>query len=527
MTLKQHLSESLRASLDRLDLAPEQKALVAAHPVRVEYPEARFGDYASPVAMELARILKKNPALIAEQVVAGLPGRETWAAVDIVKPGFINFRLSDAARTKWVRTILETPTWGDATPAKKERVLLEFVSANPTGPLHVGHGRWAAIGDTLARVLRAAGLEVETEFYVNDAGVQIAKLKETVAAIRTGKEIPEGGYHGDHMQVFKTELGDPVEYFLAGQKATLAKVGTAFDRYFRETSLHQSGAVDKTIAWLKEHGHTYEQEGALWFRTTPFGDDKDRVLIKGDGQKTYFAVDIAYHAEKVRRGYDRLINIFGADHHGYQGRLGAAVTVLSEGRSRLDIVIGQLVSLFRDGEPVRMSKRTGDIVTLDEVVEEIGSDAARYFLGSGRAATPLEFDLALALKQESDNPVYYVQYAHARLASVLRKAGEEGIPVAASFDFAAVRGPHSEELAIQLIRFPEEIEGMAASLEIHHLATWLSGLAAILHRHYGEHRYVDAADREKSGQYLALVVAVKQVIARALGLLGVSAPEKM
>lgn len=528
-TPKEKIAAALRAALEKMpfDTALREKAL--AHPIRVEYPEKKFGDYASPVAMELARILKKNPLEIAEGIKAAFPTKTDFEKIEVLRPGFLNFALSDTARERAVRDIHSAASYGSGNKKLSGKILLEFVSANPTGPLHVGHGRWAAIGDTLARVLRHAGFEVETEFYVNDAGVQVGKLRESVKAVKEGRSVPEDGYRGAYIEDLKQVSEDPVEYFLRTQKETLLKIQSSFDRYFRETSLHESGRVAETVEDLKKRGATYESEGALWFKTTAYGDDKDRVLVKSDKALTYFAVDIAYHGDKVRRGYSRLINIFGADHHGYTGRLGAAIAVLSEGKTKLDIVIGQLVSLFRGGEPVRMSKRTGDVVTLDEVIEEIGPDATRFFLAMGRAATALEFDLEVAKKKEADNPVYYVQYAHARISSVFKKAAELGIQAVSEKDFSynCVRGELADELTGMMLRFPDEIAEMSRSLEIHHLPHYLFGLASVFHRFYGSAKFVDEADPKKTAQILYYLEAVRKVFRTGLSLLGVSAPDKM
>lgn len=528
-TAKEKLALALRTALEKipLDTALREKAL--AHPIRVEYPEKKFGDYASPVAMELARILKKNPLEIAEGIKAAFTADGRFEKIDVIRPGFLNFTLSESARVEAVREIHSAVSYGAGEKKSGGKTLLEFVSANPTGPLHVGHGRWAAIGDTLARVLRHAGFDIETEFYVNDAGVQVGKLRESVKAVKEGRPVPEDGYRGAYIEDLKNVSEDPVEYFLRTQKETLGKIQCSFDRYFRETTLHESGRVAASVEGLKKLGATFESEGALWFKTTAYGDDKDRVLVKSDKTLTYFAVDIAYHRDKVERKYERLINIFGADHHGYTGRLGAAIAVLSGGKTKLDIVIGQLVSLFRGGEPVRMSKRTGDVVTLDEVIEEIGPDATRFFLANGRAATALEFDLEVAKKQESDNPVYYVQYAHARISSVFKKAGDLGIEPASEKDFSydCVRGELADELTGMMLRFPDEIAEMSRSLEVHHLPHYLSALASVFHRFYGSAKFVDEADPKKTARILFYLEAVRKVFRTGLSLLGVSAPDKM
>ena len=325
----------------------------------------------------------------------------------------------------------------------------------------------------------------------------------------------------------KGSTEDPVEIFLNQQKATLAAAGVVFDGYFRESSLHASGAVDEGLADLKRLGHTYEEEGALWFRTTAFGDDKDRVLVKSDGSRTYFAVDVAYHRDKVRRGFTRILNIFGADHHGYLGRLNAAVKALSQNQAELEVIVGQLVSLTRGGEPVRMSKRTGDMITFDDVLEEVGVDATRWYLAAGKASSPLDFDLAVAVQKSNDNPVFYAQYAHARLCSVERKAAEAGLVAAERLDGSSLAAPSAVQLAVWLARFPDEIAEMAKSREVHHLPRYLTELAAAVHKHYGESRFVDPAAPAATAQHLLFLKAARSVLALGLGLMGVSAPPQM
>jgi arginyl-tRNA synthetase len=490
------------------------------------YPDQKsFGDYATSSAMVLAKKLKKNPKEIAAALAQELGKREEFEKVEVAGAGFVNFFLGNEFINSELLNVLENVDYGKNDSLKGRKILLEFVSANPTGPLHIGHGRWAAIGDTLARMLRFCGADVSTEFYINDAGNQINLLLQSVAAVKEGKEVPENGYHGAYIQELAAKEGDPVELLLETQKKTLLSFGVDFDRYFSEKELHQGGKVKDTLEFLKKSGYGYEKEGAFWFKSTEFGDDKDRVLVKSDGEMTYFAVDIAYHRNKISRNFNELITVLGADHHGYVKRMEAAVKVLCrevDKNINLSMVIGQLVNLFRDGEPVRMSKRTGDMISLDEVIEEIGVDAGRYFLVMRKADTPLDFDMGLAKKKSDENPVFYVQYAHARISGILRNYSGE---IKKNL-LEIVDSPESRDLAVELVKFPEAVEEAAASLEPHRIPIYLENLANLFHRFYHQNRVI-SEDREATEKRILLIQAARNIIRKGLFLIGVDSPEKM
>lgn len=501
--------------------------------IPVNYPEFKhFGDYATPIALSLARELKKNPREVAQALSSEFQGLPELEKVEIAGPGFINFFLSRAFISESLHAIAESTGYGRNSMLSGRSILLEYVSANPTGPLHIGHGRWAAIGDSMARVLRACGADLSTEFYINDGGNQINLLYQSVEAARNGQPVPENGYHGAYIADVAAMDGDPVKNLLEIQQKDLGEFRVSFDHYFSEKTLHESGAVLDTLEFLKKTGHTYELDGALWFRTTEFGDDKDRVLVKADGEKTYFAVDIAYHRNKIERMLKKenieLINVFGADHHGYVNRLRAAVRTFAHEAGRdvaLNIIIGQLVSLYRDGVPVRMSKRTGDMVSLEEVREEIGVDAGRYYLVMRKADTPLEFDIEVAKKRSDDNPVFYVQYAHARICSILGKLDSE-VKKGASDSQALIDCDEARDLAIKLIQFPEVVYETAQALEPHRVPVYLEELSKAFHFYYN-HQRVITDDTEQTRRRVELINAVRKVLSRGLELIGVSAPESM
>jgi arginyl-tRNA synthetase len=497
--------------------------------IQINYPDHRqYGDYATPVAMSLARELKRNPRDVASALVGRLSAYPEFDKVEIAGPGFVNFFLSDKFIDDTVREAALTENFGKNDALSGRKILLEYVSANPTGPLHIGHGRWAAIGDSMKRILKFCGADVFAEFYVNDAGNQIELLNQSVSAVRESKPIPENGYHGEYIKEIAAIDGEPKDILLNMQKETLLKFRTEFDNYFSEITLRESGFVEDTIRQLERAGILYEQDGALWFRTTDFGDDKDRVLVKADGSYTYFAVDIAYHRKKIERGFDELINVFGADHHGYVSRINAAVKVFAEMAGHnvdLNVIIGQLVNLFRGGEAVRMSKRTGDMITLDEVIDEIGVDAGRYFLVMRKTDSSLDFDLEVAKHQSDDNPVFYVQYAHARISGVLDHAGAKG----AAPDFNAetiIDSPEGRELALEILKFPDTLVEIGNSLEPHRVPMYLEGIAAAFHRFYHHNRVV-SEDKTATSRRLVLVRSVKNILKTGLDLIGVNAPDNM
>ena len=510
-------------------------------------PQKKFGDYATNVALIAAEYAKKKPREVAQMIAENIPlvdSRKLIEKVEIAGPGFINLFVSHEYLYKILNQVIQQgPGYGKSKVGEGRRVLLEFVSANPTGPLHIGHGRWAAIGDSLANILDAAGFKTSREFYVNDRGKQIQLLVESVKARTENRAIPDGGYGGEYVKhlAARVRVGgtfSPVEtlnFILEGQKQTLENLHVKFDHWFSEQEMHAKGEVQEALELLKKLKHTYEKEGALWFKSTDFGDDKDRVLVKSDGELTYFASDVAYHMDKYKRGFDHIINIFGADHHGYVARLKAAVQGLGFDVSRFEVIIGQLVSLYRGKEQVRVSKRTGEMITLEEVIEEIGIDAARYFLIMRGADTHLDFDLELAKKTTLDNPVYYVQYAHARICSIFREAADRGYKaLVRAQNFALVRTQDfaflTDESELDLIRkiadFPDEIAEAALARLPHRLTTYVQELVTIFHSYYHKCRVL-GDDKELSCARLALCEATRIVIKNTLNLLGVSAPDKM
>ncbi|MGH2784442.1 MAG: arginine--tRNA ligase [Actinomycetota bacterium] len=525
-------------------------------PVGLERPGKREnGDWATGFALQSAKAARMKPREIADILVAHLSAPDTVATVEVAGPGFINFYLTHAWLTGMIREIERAgDAWGRIEVAELERIQVEFVSANPTGPLHLGHGRWAAIGDSLGNVLAAAGHTVEREFYVNDHGRQIDLFGRSIVARYLGVHgreaaVPEGGYQGAYVielaKEITAEVGDRyvdapederlaffkkegVERMTTHQRAVLERFGVTFDVWFSEASLHAEGAVQRVIDYLRELGHVYEQDGALWLRTTDFGDDKDRVLMKSDGDLTYIAPDIAYFMDKVRRGFTRLIYLWGADHHGYVQRLLGAIRALGEDPDHAEIIIGQLVNLTKGGVPVRMSKRTGELITFDELLDEVGKDAARYLLVRQGADTPLDFDMEQALARSQDNPVFYVQYAHARIASIVRHAAEQGIALAPVEEVALTELQHEseQELLRKLAELPEIVEVAAALRAPHRIARYAEELAADFHAFYRDCRVV-SDDESLTQARLHLCRAAQITLANALRLLGVTAPEKM
>jgi arginyl-tRNA synthetase len=502
-------------------------------------PRADFGDYSTNAAMLLAPALGEAPRAIAERLGADL-GERLGAAVERVEiagPGFLNLFMADAW---YLDALAELVAAGERYGAGDagERLNVEFVSANPTGPLHVGHARHAAYGDSLCRILEYAGQRVEREFYVNDHGGQVRRFGEAIEARARGEEPEE--YGGDYVEELAREIpgaadADPgdlarrgVEAMLEHARASLARFRVRMDRYFSEDSLYESGEVERVLARLDQ---VYEHEGALWLRTTAWGDDKDRVLRRSNGEYTYFASDIAYHLDKLSRGYDAAIDIWGADHHGYIGRTKAAWQALGGDPDRLELVIMQLVSLSERGERVQMSKRAGQLVTLDDLLDDIGVDAARWFLISRSHDTTLDLDLELARSQSQDNPVYYVQYAHARIASILRKAGEERVAAALEADLHASGEqfhPSARALVKRLLDLPEAVGEAAERRAPHRLTSYAHETAQDFSAFYRDCRVVGAAE-EGGDEDVRLVICVlaKRVIARSLDLLGVEAPESM
>lgn len=550
--LRQLVSEVLEdCSADGTLVSSQFPALLIEKPAHAEH-----GDFATNVAMLLAKAEKKPPRAIAEMLAASLATRaDIFARIEVAGPGFINFTIKDEA---WRSTLLAITAagadFGKSTIGAGKKVQVEFVSANPTGPLHIGHGRGAATGDAIASVLAAAGFEVLREYYINDAGNQMNTLGLSIflrykELLGTAVEFPENCYQGDYIRdigrdaVTKfgakyLEVGEDeaVSFFarlggdliLKGIDTDLKDFGVVFDTWYSEQSLFDGGKVSRAIELMRDKGLIYENEGALWFRTTDFGDDKDRVVVRSNGVTTYFASDIAYHTEKFERGYDWVVDVWGADHHGYVPRLKGVVAGLGRNPDDLKIVLVQLVALLRDGLPVAMSTRSGEFVTLKEVVDEVGRDAARFFFLMRRSDSQLDFDLELAKRQSTENPVYYVQYAHARICSIFENAAERGFypPEPKKVDLDRLETPEEIGLIKELAVFPEVVEGSALNFEPHRITYYLQELAGQFHSFYNKNRVI-TEDCALTEARLFLLNCVAITLKNALTILGVAAPEKM
>jgi arginyl-tRNA synthetase len=521
----------------------------------VEVPrEEGHGDLATNVAMTLAKSERKAPRAVADIVARHLQAAGGQvSSVETAGPGFLNVTFRDAAwRTRLLDILGAGDSYGQSDAGRGKRIQVEFCSANPTGPLHIGHGRGAATGDAIARVLEAAGYSVEREYYINDAGVQIDRLGRSVVArylelLGRGEPFPEDCYPGDYVTEYaqlvleadgKRWLDVPREeaVLALGLRASdamlvriredLAMFGVRFDHFTSERALGESGSIAKAIEQVR--GHLYEADGATWMRTTAFADDKDRPVVKSDGSLTYFAGDIGYHREKMLKGFDRLINVWGADHHGYIQRTRALLQALGFDADTLRVVLVQMVSLSRDGVPVRMGKRTGEFITLRDVLDEVGPDLARFFFLSRKSDAHLDFDLELARRQTAENPVFYVQYAHTRIAGIFRQAEEKGIRVPAADEAGVAALGHPDEVALVklLDEFPEIVAGAAEALEPHRVVFYVQKVAGEFHRFYSKHRFV-SDDATATGARLLLARAVGQVLGRALKLVGIAAPDRM
>ncbi|AEG81413.1 Arginyl-tRNA synthetase [Corynebacterium ulcerans 809] len=526
-------------------------ASVLPETVVVERPRnPEHGDYATNVALQVAKKVGMNPRELGQLLADALALDEAVDEAGIAGPGFINIRLAAAAQGEIVAKILAAgEAFGHSDLYAGTRVNLEFVSANPTGPIHLGGTRWAAVGDSLGRVLEASGADVTREYYFNDHGRQIDRFTTSLIAAAKGEPTPEDGYGGDyihdiakavvaaHPDVLSQESAEMAETFRAAGvemmfshiKESLHEFGTDFDVFFHENSLFESGAVDKAIERLKENGNLYFQDGAWWLKSSDYGDDKDRVVIKSDGDAAYIAGDIAYVADKIERGHDLCIYMLGADHHGYISRLRAAAAALGYEPSSVEVLIGQMVNLVRDGQAVRMSKRAGTVITLDDLVEAIGIDGARYSMIRSSVDSSLDIDLALWESQSSDNPVYYVQYGHARLCSIARKAGDLGI-TALDPDLALLTHDREGDLIRTLGEFPAVVKAAAELREPHRVARYAEELAGTFHRFYDSCQILPKAGESAQPIHtarLALANATRQVLANALGLVGVTAPERM
>jgi arginyl-tRNA synthetase len=586
------LKHSLEALIHQAVQKLQQEGLLdAALQANVQITHTRdssHGDYATNIAMMLAKPAGLNPRELAQAIVAALPADEHVHKVEIAGPGFINFFLHRLSALDVVRLVLERgKRYGSSEIGKGQKVQIEFVSANPTGPLHVGHGRGAAYGATVATLMRAVGFDVDCEYYVNDAGRQMNILAASVwlrylQQLQVDLPFPSNGYRGEYIHVIAAALakqhgnafvregaqimqdipadegdgGDKEIHidalieraknllgeqawrivFLAGLDTILSDIaddlagfGVHFEHWYSEQSLADRDLINIAVKQLQDAGHVYEDNGALWFRSTTFGDEKDRVIIRDNGQATYFASDIAYHMDKFARGYQRVINIWGADHHGYVPRVKAAIGALGEDQNKLDILLVQFAILYRGGERVQMSTRSGSFVTLRELRDEVGNDAARFFYVLRKCEQHMDFDLDLAKSQSNDNPVYYIQYAHARVCSVLRQLEEKGLKhdiPAGNDSLAELTESHETELASQLAKFPEVVEKAALNAEPHLLAHYLRELANLFHTYYNAHPFIVEETSLRNAR-LNLIGATRIVISNGLGMLGVSAPESM
>lgn len=553
---KELLRQRLREAVGRAQARGKLPELPLGE-ILISPPKDRaHGDFATNLALVLAGSAKMPPARVAAAIAAEIEAVEPVARVETAGPGFINFFLSPSWREEALRrAIAQGADYGRTSVLAGRRIQVEFVSANPVGPLNVVNARAGALGDSLARVLAFAGAAVEREYYINDHGVQVALLGRSVEArcreLRGEPvEFPEEGYRGDYVYDLAREFlaeappgfwerpeDERVEAcrefalarILASQRADLESYGIHYDRWFSERELHRRGEVERVFRGLAEAGHVYEREGAMWLRTTRFGDDKDRVLLTNDGRPTYLLADIAYHLDKLGRGFDRIIDIWGPDHHGHVIRMKAALAAAGADPERLEVLIAQQVNLLRDGQPVKMSKRAGEFVTLRELVDEVGNDAARFYFLLRSAESHLDFDLSLAVAQSNENPVYYIQYAHARVASIMRQAETRGGFAGADLlRFPPGRLLEAEEmrLADTVALLPEVVAEAAVLREPHRLTGYLMELAGIFHAYYNKHRVL-TDDEGLTHARLALVRAVQIAIANGLGLLGVSAPERM
>ncbi|MCY8089180.1 arginine--tRNA ligase [Bacillus sonorensis] len=546
--LKQEIKEAvIKAGLAEAADIPE---------VVLEVPKDKaHGDYSTNMAMQLARIAKKAPRSIAEDIVASFDkGKASIDKLDIAGPGFINFYMDNQYLTKLIPAVLEAgEAYGETNVGAGERVQVEFVSANPTGDLHLGHARGAAVGDSLCNILEKAGYDVSREYYINDAGNQINNLALSVEvryfeALGKEKPMPEDGYRGEDIKEIGRKLAEEfgdrfiheeeserlaffreygLKYELGKLREDLENFRVPFDVWYSETSLYQNGKIDKALETLREKGHIYEEDGATWFRSTAFGDDKDRVLIKNDGSYTYLLPDIAYHKDKLDRGFQKLINVWGADHHGYIPRMKAAIEALGYDKETLEVEIIQLVHLYKNGEKMKMSKRTGKAVTMRDLIDEVGLDAVRYFFAMRSADTHMDFDLDLAVSSSNENPVYYAQYAHARICSMLRQGEEKGLLPGGNLELEKISSEKEYDVLKVIGTFPEAVADAAQKRIPHRITNYIFELASVLHSFYNAEKVLDPADEEKSRARLSLMKATQITLNNALKLIGVFAPEKM
>ncbi|MBA2872807.1 arginyl-tRNA synthetase [Anoxybacillus calidus] len=550
--MKEKIKEEIKAAVLKAGLATEEQI----PNVILEVPKDKaHGDYSTNMAMQLARVAKKAPRMIAEDIVNNFDKtKASIEKIEIAGPGFINFYMNNSYLTDLIPAIIKAgASYGETNVGQGQKVQVEFVSANPTGNLHLGHARGAAVGDSLCNILAKAGFDVTREYYINDAGNQIYNLAKSIEAryfqaLGMDKEMPEDGYYGDDIieigKKLAEEHGDKyvhideqerltlfreygLKYELDKIKKDLEDFRVTFDVWYSETSLYHNGKIDEALATLREKGHVYEKDGATWFRSTSFGDDKDRVLIKQDGSYTYLMPDIAYHQDKLKRGFQKIINIWGADHHGYIPRMKAAIQALGYDPDMLEVEIIQLVSLYQNGEKVKMSKRTGKAVTMRDLMEEVGLDATRYFFAMRSSDTHLDFDMDLAVSKSNENPVYYAQYAHARVCSILRQGEEQNLSYEGELQLDYIQSEKEIELLKKLGEFPAAVSEAALKRMPHRITNYIFDLASALHSFYNAEKVLDPENKEKSRARLALMKAVQITLQNALALVGVSAPEKM
>ncbi|KKB36489.1 arginine--tRNA ligase [Bacillus thermotolerans] len=556
MNVAEKVQEALKAEIKAAVLKAGLAEEAEVPAVVLEVPkEKAHGDYSTNMAMQLARIAKKAPRAIADDIIAHFDSsKASIEKIEIAGPGFINFYMDNSYLTDLIPVVLrEGDDYGRTNAGNNEKVQVEFVSANPTGDLHLGHARGASVGDSLCNILDKAGYDVTREYYINDAGNQINNLALSVEAryfqaLGHDKEMPEDGYHGQDIvgigQKLADEFGDKfvnmeekerfntfreygLKYEMEKLKKDLEDFRVKFDVWYSETSLYQNGKIDEALAALREKGHIYEEDGAVWFRSTAFGDDKDRVLIKNDGSYTYLTPDLAYHKDKFDRGFEKVINVWGADHHGYIPRMKAAVEALGYNPDQLEVEIIQLVHLYKNGEKMKMSKRTGKAVTMRDLVEEVGLDAVRYFFAMRSSDTHMDFDLDLAVSESNENPVYYAQYAHARICSILRQGEEQDLTVNEQADLSPLKAEKEFELLKKIGDFPQAIAEAAEKRIPHRMTNYVQELSAAFHSFYNAEKVLDAENKPLSEARLALIQAVQVTLKNALQLIGVSAPEKM
>ncbi|MGM0837109.1 MAG: arginine--tRNA ligase [Bacillota bacterium] len=550
--VQERLKNEIKDAVVKAGLATEEQI----PDVALETPKDKAnGDYSTNMAMQLARVAKKAPRMIAEELVKNFDqSKASIEKIDIAGPGFINFYMNNSYLTNLIPTILEQDSdYGKSTVGNGEKINVEFVSANPTGDLHLGHARGAAVGDSLCNVLDKAGYDVTREYYINDAGNQINNLALSVEAryfqaLGQDAAMPEDGYHGKDIigigKAIADEFGDRfvheseedrrsffreygLKYEMKKLQQDLEEFRVRFDVWYSETSLYNNGKIDEALSTLREKGHIYEEDGATWFGSMEFGDDKNRVLIKNDGSYTYLTPDIAYHQDKLKRGHDKLINIWGADHHGYIPRMKAAIEALGYGKDALEVEIIQLVHLFQNGEKMKMSKRTGKAVTMRDLMEEVGLDAVRYFFAMRSGDTHLDFDMDLAVSQSNENPVFYAQYAHARICSMLRQGEELGLSLEGPFALENISSEKEIDLLKKLGDYPQAVAEAAQKRIPHRITNYIFDLSSALHSFYNAEKVLDPENMEKSKARLGLMKAVQITLKDALSLIGVSAPEKM